>query len=275
MIFSRIISKTISIAIGCVLFLSADAFGAQAEAKQSQNQRFWTAWNAYIIELVRVELEGTDPWEPLNRKVFAFNDVADHYVLTPIAKSYQWITPDPVERGIDNVLANFLEVTTIANDVLQLKLGQAVSDTGRLLINSTVGLFGFFDVATPMGLAKHDEDFGQTLGYWGVGAGPYVVVPFLGSYTVRDGLGAYADTYTGFISNVDHVPTRNQLWMAKNIHNRSELFTAEELIFGDRYAFIRDAYLLRRAFLVNDGPVEDNFGDEDDFEDESWDEDEW
>ena len=227
------------------------------------DEPFWVAWNAYISELVQQELATPDPWESFNRKMFAFNDVADRYILTPVAKSYQWITPDPVERSVGNVFSNLLEIRTITNDLLQLKFLQAASDTGRFVINSTVGLVGIFDVASSLGLEKHDEDFGQTLGYWGVGAGPYLVVPIFGSYTLRDGIGVFPDTYTDYITNLDHVPTRNQLWVFRNVHDRSELFAAEELITGDRYSFIRDAYLQRRAYLVNDGQVEDDFGDDD------------
>ena len=128
-----------------------------------------------------------DPWEGLNRKIFAFNDTLDKYALKPIAEGYQWITPDPVEDGVSNVFSNLWELTTIANDLLQFKFGQAASDTGRFLVNSTVGLLGIFDVASHMGLEKHQEDFGQTLGYWGVEPGPYIVAPLFGSFTLRDG----------------------------------------------------------------------------------------
>ncbi|ARN76431.1 hypothetical protein BST96_14905 [Oceanicoccus sagamiensis] len=267
-------AQCLTIAIAFIL-LCLPAISHAQTATEEDDRRFWDVWNAYIVELVEQELSTPDPWEPLNRKIFAFNDFADRYALTPVAKGYQWITPDPVEAGIGNMFSNLLEVTTILNDLLQLKFGQAASDTGRFLLNSTVGLLGLFDVATPIGLEKHEEDFGQTLGYWGVGPGPYIVVPIFGSYTVRDGLGAYIDTYSDYVTNIDHIPTRNQLWLMRNIDKRAGLFAAEELITGDRYAFIRDAYLQRREYLVNDGVVVDSFGEEDwddDWDEESWDE---
>lgn len=231
--------------------------------------RFWEKWNKAITTMVKKELETPDPWEGWNRKVYAFNDVADRYFLTPVAKSYQWVTPDLVEKGVGNVFSNLREINTILNDLLQFKFKQAASDTGRFVVNTTVGLAGIFDVASPMGLEKNNEDFGQTLGYWGVGAGPYLVVPLLGSYNLRDGLGSVVDVQTSYLGEIDHVPTRNQIWALSIIDNRARLFAAEELVTGDKYAFIRDAYLQRRRYLVKDGEVEDSFGEED--YEESWD----
>ena len=256
-----------------LLLLLSTAATAEAQTPQEDGDaRFWEVWNAYIVELVEQELSTPDPWEPLNRKIFAFNDFADRYALTPVAKTYQFITPDPLEAGIGNMFSNLFEITTILNDLLQLKFGQAASDAGRFLLNSTVGLLGLFDVATPVGLEKHEEDFGQTLGYWGMGSGPYIVVPIIGSYTLRDGVGAYIDSYSDYVTDLNHIPTRNQLWLMRNIDNRARLFAAEELITGDRYTFIRDAYLQRREYLVNDGVVVDSFGEEDWDDEDDWDE---
>ena len=213
-----------------------------------------------------------DPLEAYNRKAFAFNDTIDRYVLVPTAKGYRTITPDPVERGVTHFYDNFFEPTTVVNGVLQGKWKQSVVDTGRFLINSTVGLFGLFDVAGAWGLEQHNEDFGQTLGYWGVGPGAYIVVPLLGSYTLRDGFGAIIESQsTSIIGRVDHVPTRNQLWALDVVNTRALLLKADELVTGDRYTFIRDAYLQRREYLVKDGKVNDDFGadtyDDDSFED--------
>lgn len=256
-----------------LLLLLSTAATAEAQTPQEDGDaRFWEVWNAYIVELVEQELSTPDPWEPLNRKIFAFNDFADRYALTPVAKTYQFIIPDPLEAGIGNMFSNLFEITTILNDLLQLKFGQAASDAGRFLLNSTVGLLGLFDVATPVGLEKHEEDFGQTLGYWGMGSGPYIVVPIIGSYTLRDGVGAYIDSYSDYVTDLNHIPTRNQLWLMRNIDNRARLFAAEELITGDRYTFIRDAYLQRREYLVNDGVVVDSFGEEDWDDEDDWDE---
>lgn len=207
-----------------------------------------------------------DPWESVNRKIYVFNDYADRYALKPVAKGYQAITPQFVEDGIHNVYANLGEVSTFLNSLLQAKFKNTAETGGRFLVNTTVGLVGFFDVASKMGLEQHNEDFGQTLGYWGVHPGPYLMVPLLGPRTLRDGFGSVADSYSDPLPYaVDHVPTRNQLLGVRIIDSRAQLLRAEELISGDRYIFLRDAYLQRRQFLVNDGAVSDTFGN-DDFE---------
>jgi phospholipid-binding lipoprotein MlaA len=204
-----------------------------------------------------------DPWEGVNRKIYTFNDTADRYFLKPVAKGYQAITPQFVEDGIHNMFTNVGEVGSVLNSLLQAKFQHGAEDTGRFLINSTVGLLGFFDVASKLGLQPHDEDFGQTLGYWGVESGPYVVLPLLGPRTVRDAFGAVPDSYTDPIPYViDHVPTRNQVLAGRVVDMRASLLDAEELMSGDRYIFMRDAYLQRRQYLVNDGVVEDSFGGE-------------
>ena len=270
----RLSGKLRRILLLLLVCLSSSGFASEPAGSSEQDSQFWQQWNDYISELIKYEVGPPDPWEPFNRKVFAFNDTLDRYLLTPAAKSYQWLTPDPVETGLSNMFSNLQEITTILNDLLQLKWGQADADNGRFTINTTVGLLGLFDVASAIGLERHEEDFGQTLGYWGVGAGPYVVLPLLGPLNVRDSLGAYANSYTAYTSNIDHVRTRNQLFLVNTLGTRASLFSAEELITGDRYTFIRDAYLQRREYLLNDGVVEDSFGDED-FEDEWADEFEW
>jgi phospholipid-binding lipoprotein MlaA len=205
-----------------------------------------------------------DPWEGLNRKIFIFNDFADRNVLKPIAKGYQWVTPQFLEDGVHNIFDNVGELGNILNSLLQAKFRYTANDSGRFLVNSTIGLAGFFDVASHWGLEEHDEDFGQTLGYWGVQAGPYLMVPLLGPRTVRDGFGSIADGYSDPIPYaIPHIPTRNQVLVGRVIDNRVQLLQAEELISGDRYIFLRDAYLQRREFLVKDGVVEDSFGSDD------------
>ncbi|HEY3699257.1 MAG TPA: VacJ family lipoprotein [Spongiibacteraceae bacterium] len=205
-----------------------------------------------------------DPWEPFNRKIYAFNDVADRYFLKPIAKGYDKVTPQFLEDGIHNIFSNVGEVGNILNSLLQAKFKNTAESGGRFIVNSTVGLLGFFDVANKMGLQVHEEDFGQTLGYWGVHAGPYLVVPLLGPRTVRDGFGSVADAYSDPIPYaIDYVPTRNEVLGARVIDTRAQLLKAEELVSGDRYIFLRDAYLQRRQFLINDGAVQDTFGSDD------------
>jgi len=202
-----------------------------------------------------------DPWEGFNRKIFVFNDTLDTYALKPIAKGYRAVTPDPVENGISRMFSNLGEIRNVLNDLLQGKFRQAGNDTGRFLVNTTIGLVGFFDVADDLGMPKSDgEDFGQTLGVWGVGEGPYMVLPLFGPTTLRDGPAKIVDMMVNPISEVDHVPTRNAIYGVDVVSTRADLLKAEKLIKGDRYSFIRDVYLQRREYLVEDGQVEDDFG---------------
>lgn len=206
--------------------------------------------------------ETQDPWEGFNRKVFVFNDTLDTYALKPVAKGYRAITPDPVEDGVSRMFSNVGEIVNVVNDLLQGKFRQAGNDTGRFLVNTTIGLVGFFDVADDLGMPKNEgEDFGQTLGVWGVGEGPYLVLPLLGPSTLRDGPAKFVDFLVDPISEIDHVPTRNQILGVEVVSGRADLLKAEELISGDKYSFIRDVYLQRREYLLNDGQVEDDFGD--------------
>jgi phospholipid-binding lipoprotein MlaA len=200
-----------------------------------------------------------DPWEGFNRAMFRFNDTLDTYALKPIAKGYQAVTPQFLEDGVHNVFNNIGDVGNLANDLFQLKLHNAGVDTGRLVFNTTFGLLGFFDVATPMGLQRNDEDFGQTLGYWGVESGPYLVIPFLGPSTVRDAGGKIPDAFLEPYPYIDHVPTRNVTRAVDVVDTRASLLSAEKLISGDKYIFIRNAYLQNREFKVKDGEVEDDF----------------
>ncbi len=200
-----------------------------------------------------------DPWEGFNRAMFRFNDTLDTYALKPVAKGYQAVTPQFLEDGVHNVFSNIGDVRNLANDLFQAKFHDAGVDTGRLIFNTSFGLLGFFDVATPMGLHRNDEDFGQTLGYWGVGSGPYLVLPFFGPSTVRDAGGKIPDSYTGPYPYIDHVPTRNVARAVDVVDTRANLLSAEKLITGDKYIFIRNAYLQNREFKVKDGEVEDDF----------------
>ncbi len=203
-----------------------------------------------------------DPWEGFNRKVYVFNDTLDTYALKPVAKGYRAVTPDPVEDGIGRMFSNLGEIVNVMNDILQGKFRQAGNDTGRFLVNTTVGLVGFFDVAQHAGMPKSaGEDFGQTLGAWGVGSGPYIVIPLFGPSTLRDGPAKIVDQLVNPINEIDHVPTRNAVYGLEIISLRAQLLKAEELITGDKYSFIRDAYLQHREFLLKDGNVEDDFGE--------------
>ncbi|BBP66086.1 MULTISPECIES: MlaA family lipoprotein [Pseudomonas] len=200
-----------------------------------------------------------DPWESINRPIFTFNDTLDTYALKPLAQGYQYVTPQFLEDGIHNMFRNIGDVGNLANNVLQAKPAAAGVDTARLIFNTTFGLLGFFDVGTQMGLQRSDEDFGQTLGYWGVSSGPYVVLPLLGPSTLRDAPAKYVDSYAAPYRYIDNVSVRNSIFGLNIVDTRASLLSAEKLVSGDKYVFIRNAYLQNREFKVKDGQVEDDF----------------
>jgi phospholipid-binding lipoprotein MlaA len=216
-------------------------------------------WASLAVAPMAANAADEDPWEGVNRAIFRFNDTVDTYALKPIAQGYEFITPQFLEDGIHNMFKNVGEVTNFANDVLQAKPEAAGVDTARLIFNTTFGLLGFFDVGTKMGLQRNDEDFGQTLGHWGVSSGPFVMLPLFGPSTVRDAFAKYPDTYTQPWRYIDHVPTRNTALGVSIVDTRASLLSAEKLINGDKYIFIRNAYLQNREFKVKDGKVVDDF----------------
>ncbi|WP_317931570.1 VacJ family lipoprotein [Halioxenophilus sp. WMMB6] len=212
-----------------------------------------------------VKVVNSDPWEGFNRQVYRFNDALDRAFLKPVAKGYKWITPDPVEKGVSNVFDNLGEIRTVVNSILQWKWASAGNSTGRFVVNSTVGLVGIFDVAKVWGMDKPDgEDFGQTLATWGVGSGPFLVLPLFGPSTLRDGVARPVDWYTDPINYIKDSDAQLGLNAVSVIDTRAQLLEAEELVSGDRYSFIRDAYLQRRNYLIKDGQIEDDFGADDD-----------
>lgn len=204
-----------------------------------------------------------DPLEGINRGVYKFNDVADKAVLKPVAKAYKTVAPTFVRKGINNFFNNLQNITTVLNDLLQFKFGHAFTDAGRLVINSTFGLAGFIDVAGMDGIVNRKEDFGQTLGYWGVGNGAYLVLPIIGPSTLRDTTGFIFDTVTTdpitYTHNIKQIRLHNQLRTSQIISLRTELLEAGELVDQaslDPYSFLRDAYLQSRASLVKDGAAQ-------------------
>jgi phospholipid-binding lipoprotein MlaA len=206
-----------------------------------------------------------DPLEGMNRGIYKFNDMADKAVIKPVAKAYKTVTPSPVRKGVNNFFSNLGMLTTIVNDLLQLKFAHAFTDTGRFVINSTFGVLGVLDVASMDGIERRREDFGQTLGHWGVGTGPYLVLPFLGASNMRDFVGLIADTATTdpitYTHNIGEIRLHNQIRTAQFINLRTELLVAGDLVNEaslDPYAFVRDAYLQRRASQVQDGIVPDD-----------------
>jgi len=205
------------------------------------------------------ESNNIDPFEDINRIVFNISDDLDQAVLRPAAEFYSEYTPLFLKNGITNVFSNLSEVDTIVNQLLQGKVWYAAQDTGRFVINSTVGIVGFFDIASRAGLEKHDEDFGQTLGYWGVPTGFYLFVPFLGPTTLRDMLAKPTSWFLSGNFSVSDEEASIFLNVLDVIETRERLLIAENLIVGDKYDFVRDAYLQSREYLAADGDIEDDF----------------
>ncbi len=204
-----------------------------------------------------------DPFEGANRVVFAFNDQLDKRLLAPTARGYNWILPGFANRGVSSFMANLYDLNGAINAALQGRLREVGQNSGRFLVNSTVGMFGFVDVASEMGIAPYRTDFGHTLSIWGFGSGPYLMVPFFGPRTVRSGVGFVFDTVASLQWQLD-VTTRDRLFALEIIDNRAALTVADDLITGDRYVFIREAYLQQREYFVNGGIIEDSFSDFDD-----------
>ena len=207
------------------------------------------------------EYTNPDPWEPFNRAVFRFNDTIDTYTLKPLAKGYNAVMPEFLNDGVSNVFSNLGEPRNLVNNTLQGKFHDASVDLSRFLLNTTLGVVGVFDVATRMGLQRNDEDLGQTIGSWGAPSGPYVVLPLLGPSTIRDASSRIPETFIGYTytGQVDHVPTRNTAFGTDILDTRAALLSQERLIRGDRYAFVRNAFLQNREYRVLDGVVVDEF----------------
>jgi phospholipid-binding lipoprotein MlaA len=201
-----------------------------------------------------------DPLEGFNRSVFSFNKFMDENLLNPVAETYKTVMPRPVSRGITNIFSNINDVVVIINDLLQLKLGQAVSDIARLVFNSTIGLGGFFDVSTHLGLPKHHEDFGKTLARWGFGSGPYLVAPFFGPTTLRDAAGFAVDA--ALLSPVAYIPAdihRAGVLSLNYVDFRADLLSAGRILEDaalDEYEFVKNAWLERRASQIRGGEPE-------------------
>ena len=200
-----------------------------------------------------------DPWESYNRAVFAFNNSLDAVLLKPAARAYDAAVPEPIDRGVSNFFANLGEVGNFANSLLQVKPGASVRALVRLTINSTVGLLGLFDVATGLGVERGEEDFGQTLGAWGAGPGPYFMLPVLGPSTVRDGLAAPVDFLSSPTGWLDNPAARNVALAVAGVDGRADLLGTEEAVgdlTADKYALVRNAYLDRRRYEVSDGAAD-------------------
>ena len=196
-----------------------------------------------------------DPYEGFNRAMFSVNEGID-VVVKPVAQGYDTVTPRLVKAGIGNFFGNIADVWTALNNFLQGKGVYGVSDVGRVIVNTTFGMAGLFDVASEMGFEKHSEDFGQTLGVWGVGDGAYLFWPVLGPRTTRDTFGVAVDMYADPIPRIDNVPVRNTLMGLRFIDTRAALLPADKVVEQaafDKYNYIRDAYLQNRRSVIHDG----------------------
>jgi phospholipid-binding lipoprotein MlaA len=208
----------------------------------------------------------SDPWEPVNRRIDNFNTTFDKATLKPIAKGYRKVLPNFARRGVSNFFENLGTPGVAINNVLQGKPGAGLNDLGRFVFNSTLGVAGLFDIATPMGLPAHDEDFGQTLAVWGVGSGPYFVIPFLGPSTVRDALTIPLDRASNPLYWYEERSVRDKLTVLQVIDLRARLLNAEGFLenSNDAYITLRESYLQNRNYKIHDGnpPIEDDFYDD-------------
>jgi len=212
------------------------------------------------------ERSPTDPWEPLNRQIHGFNTGLDKVTFKPVAKVYEFIVPDLIRTGVTNFSRNLRAPLHIVNHLLQGKPKASLSETGRLLANSTFGLLGVLDVATDMGLERQPEDFGQTLAKWGVPDGPFVVVPVLGPFALRDALAIPLNLFLDPLWHYENAPVRDRLYVLRLIDVRQRLFAVEALLEDapDVYLRTRESYLQNRRFLIYDGnpPDEDDYYDD-------------
>jgi phospholipid-binding lipoprotein MlaA len=200
-----------------------------------------------------------DPWERMNRTTFKVNIALDHAVARPIARAYEKVTPRPVRTGVSNFMDNLFYTITMANDLLQLKFKPFAQDTGRFVLNTTVGIGGLFDPASKVGLPKNQEDLGQTFGYWGAKPGPYFVIPILGPSDVRDGIGRVGDTYLSPLQYVRNNYIKYSIYGVELVDTRYRLLPQDKLLDEafDPYTLLKNAYLQRRQYLVTDGKVSD------------------
>ncbi|CAM3682777.1 MlaA family lipoprotein [Parendozoicomonas haliclonae] len=230
------------------------------------NLRGWLGAGCFMLVAAGASVQASedvvsydDPWEKVNRATFAFNDTLDTWVLKPVAKGYDTVTPKPVQGLVTNFFQNLGEIRNVANSLLQFELKEAGVSTGRFLVNSTVGMLGMVDVGTAVGMDHKYNDFGMTLARWHVPSGPYVVLPVLGPRTVRSTAGLLPDSAADPVTYV--TPSHDKTWLqvTDTVNFRADLLDKEGLVVGDKYTFIRDAYLQRRAFLITGEAPRDDF----------------
>ena len=202
--------------------------------------------------------EISDPFEDLNRDIFIFNEKLDETLLKPAAIAYRKVTPQFARSGVTNFFNNLEEIDTTINQVLQGEIKYAFNDAGRFVINTTAGLFGLIDVASKMGLERHEEDFGQTLGVWGFNSGPYIMIPFLGPSNPRDLLSRPISSFLSGTFAMEDDDVKITLVGIDALETRERLLDAETLIIGDKYIFVKDAYVQSREYEINNGSTEDD-----------------
>ena len=202
--------------------------------------------------------EINDPFEDLNRDIFIFNEKLDEKLLKPAALTYRKVTPQFARTGVTNFFNNLEEIDTTINQVLQGEIKYAFNDASRFVINSTIGLLGLIDVASKMGLEKHEEDFGQTLGVWGFDSGPYIMIPFLGPSNPRDLLSRPISSFLSGTFAMEDNDVKITLVGIDALETRERLLDAETLIIGDKYIFVKDAYIQSREYEINNGSTEDD-----------------
>jgi len=231
----------------------------------------WTTRMALMVMVLSLAACSTtnprDPLEPMNRKIFGFNEAVDQVFIKPVAAGYAQVVPSFAQTAFSNVIKNIKDVWSAANLFLQGRPGEGAQEILRVGINTTMGLGGLLDIATPMQLERHNEDLGQTFGVWGVPSGPYLVLPLFGPSTVRDAAGLPADNYFSPTLFFQQVPDINAVRVLTVVHTRAQLLDATALMSDvalDKYAFVRDAYLQRRRNLIYNGEPPDEFSLADD-----------
>ena len=202
--------------------------------------------------------EINDPFEDLNRDIFIFNEKLDEKLLKPAALTYRKVTPQFARTGVTNFFNNLEEIDTTINQVLQGEIKYAFNDASRFVINSTIGLLGLIDVASKLGLERHEEDFGQTLGVWGFNSGPYIMLPFLGPSNPRDLLSRPISSFLSGTFAMEDDDVKLTLVGIDALETRERLLDAETLIIGDKYIFVKDAYVQSREYEINNGSTEND-----------------
>lgn len=232
-----------------LFWLLIAVFWSSAQANYRTNDSTYHAESASL----------DDPWERFNRNTFSFNEKLDHYLLKPVAVRYETYTPKPAQGLVSNFFGNLGDLRNFANALLQLKLKDAGTSLTRFIINSTIGQLGFVDVSSAIGFETHYQDFGLTLARWNIPSGPYLVLPLFGSGTVRSAVGLVPDYYTYAPNYSRSFSVKSGLTALNVVQKRAQMFQAERLLTGDKYIFIRDAYLQQRYFLITGKQPVDDF----------------